>query len=569
VALNAGLAHITERTVTLFPIALLVIALLHFEAFRTLQGMLLPVITAILAVVWSLGLMGALRIPLDPFNTTTPILILAVAAGHAVQILKRYYEEYERHRDAHVAVRVAVAKVGPVMLTAGAIAALSFFSLTAFRTNTIRNFGLLSGFGIIATLLVELTLTPAVRAMLPAPRAREIIGEARSGRVLSRILHRVAMLVSRRPGFVVTGAALISIVAAAGATRIHVDTSFKRQFPNGHPVRIADDVLGQTFSGTNTLVFLVEGDTPNALHDPAALSAIEGLQRFVETDPTVGKTLSIVDYLKEMHRALNGGLSAFAVVPPSADLVSQYLFLYAMSGGPEDLNSQIDVDHQRAAVRVFLRNDSTDYGEHLLTRVRQHIAATFPRGLTVRYSGTIASSAALTETMVNGKVLNMLQIAAIIVLVAGIVLRSALGGILVAIPLAIAVLVNFGVMGLLHIPLDIMTSPIAAMAVGIGSDYAVYFLFRFREELAVSRTEQLALASTMQTSGKAIVYVSSAIAGGYLVLCVSGFVFHLELGVLVALAMVVSSLAAITVLPALLLITRPRFLFTGNDHLED
>jgi hypothetical protein len=569
VALNAGLAKITERTVILFPIALLVIALLHFEAFRTLQGMLLPVATAILAVVWSLGLMGTLRIPLDPFNTTTPILILAVAAGHAVQILKRYYEEYERYRDAHVAVRVAVTKLGPVMLTAGAIAALSFFSLTAFRTNTIRNFGLLSGFGIVATLLIELTLTPALRAMLAAPRRRELAGEARSGRLLARVLGRIASIVSSHPKRIVLAALLVSAIAAVGATRIRVDTSFKRQFPTGHPVRVADDMLGGAFSGTSTLVFLVEGSQPNALHEPANLRAIEQLQRLVEKDPTVGQTLSIVDYLQEMNRALNGGDSSFATIPPSADLVGQYLFLYAMSGNPEDLNSQIDVDHRQAAVRVFLRDDSTDHGELLLAQVRRQVAATFPPDLAIRYSGTIASSAALTETMVQGKVLNMAQIAAIIVIISGLVLRSALGGILVATPLAVAVLINFGVMGLSGIPLDIMTSPIAAMAVGIGSDYAVYFLFRFREELGTSRTRSLALASTMQTSGKAIVYVSSAIAGGYLVLCISGFVFHIELGILVALAMVVSSLAAITLLPALLLVTEPAFLFTDADHLQD
>ncbi len=566
VALNAGLAHITERTVTLFPVALLIIALLHYEAFRTLQGMLLPVVTAILAVAWSLGLMGAMHIPLDPFNTTTPILILAVAAGHAVQILKRYYEEYERYGDAHVAIRQAVVKVGPVMITAGAIAALSFFSLVAFRTNTIRNFGLLAGFGIVATVLVELTLIPALRAILPAPRRQEITGEARSGRILSRLLLRLAAVVAARPRLVVLLAVFTAGIALVGALRIRVDTSFKRQFPASHPVRIADDMLGRAFSGTNTLVFLVEGPEAGALHDPAALRAIDDLQRFVETDANVGKTISIVDYLKEMNRALNGGDPGQALIPSSAELVSQYLLLYGMSGGPEDLNSQIDVDHRSAAVRVFLRNDSTEHGEQLLARVRRHIDATMPPGIRVRYSGTIASSAALTEAMVHGKVLNMLQIALIIVAVSGLVLHSLVGGILVATPLAVAVLINFGVMGFLRIPLDVMTSPIAAMAVGIGSDYAVYFLFRLREELAVSRTVELALASTMQTSGKAIVYVSSAIAGGYLVLCISGFVFHIELGVLVALAMVVSSLAAITLLPALALLTEPSFLFREGAH---
>ncbi|MCC6849960.1 MAG: MMPL family transporter [Deltaproteobacteria bacterium] len=561
VALNAGLARITERTVVLFPIALLMIALLHYEAFRTVQGMVLPVLTAILAVVWSLGLMGFLRIPLDPFNTTTPILILAVAAGHAVQILKRYYEEFERYRDAHVAVRVAVARVGPVMLTAGTIAALSFFSLIAFRTAVIRNFGLLAGFGILATLVIELTLTPALRALLPAPKRDEIAREARSGRAISWALGRLATFVAGHPGAIVATSGIVVVVALAGALRIHVDTTFKRQFPRSHPVRVADDILGRAFSGTNTLVFLVEGPRDGALHDPAALTAIADLQRFVERDRDVGKTLSIVDYLSEMHRAMTGAPAGGVTVPPSADLIGQYLFLYSMSGEPEDLNSQIDVEHRRAAVRVFLRNDSTEYGEHLLERVRAEVARTFPPDFTVRYSGTIASSAALTEAMVRGKVLNMAQIGAIIILVSGLVLRSAIGGLMVAMPLALAVLVNFGVMGLVGIPLDVITSPIAAMAVGIGSDYAVYFLFRFREELATSRTHALALASTMQSSGKAIVYVSSAIAGGYLVLCVSGFVFHIELGALVALAMVVSSLGAITLLPALALLARPAFLF--------
>lgn len=561
VALNAGLAQITERTFVLFPFAILMIGLLHYEAFRTWQGMLLPVVTAILGVVWSLGLMGWLRMPLDPFNTTTPILILAVGAGHAVQILKRYYEEYERYRDGRVAVRVAVSKVGPVMITAGVIAALSFFSLIAFRTATIRNFGLLAGVGILSVIIIELTLIPAVRSMLRAPRAREIEREARSGRLLEHGLRRLASLVAARPGVVIATTVLLIIVAGLAATQLHIDTTFKRQFSHNHPVRIADDLLSQTFSGTSTLVFLIEAPREGALHDPGALRAIDDLQRFVEQDAAVGKTISIVDFLKQMHRGLNGGDEALAVVPPTADLVSQYLFLYSMSGGPEDLNSQIDFDHRRAAVRVFLRNDSTQYGERLLARVRDHVATTFPPDFTVRYSGTVASNAALTEVMVSGKTHNMMQIAAIIVIVSGLVLRSVVGGLLVATPLAVAVLVNFGVMGLFGIPLDVITSPIAAMAVGIGSDYAVYFLFRLREELAVSRTPALALTSTMLTSGKALVYVSSAIAGGYLILCVSGFVFHIELGVLVALSMVVSSLAAITLLPALALLTRPTFLF--------
>jgi predicted RND superfamily exporter protein len=558
---SAGIARIAERTVLLFPLAMLVVGLIHFEAFRTFQGMILPLLTALLAVLWSLGFMGLRGVPLDPFNTTTPILILAVAAGHAVQILKRYYEEFDRHRDSEEAVRIALVRVGPVMVTAGAIAALSFFSLGVFGTATIRNFGFMTGFGILSALLLELTLIPALRLMLPAPRAVELGREARSGLWIERGLAALARVVAQRPAAVLAAGVVLGALAATGAARLHVDTSFKRQFGARHPIRVSDDALNAAFAGTNTLIFLVEGEADGALTEPPVLRAIADLQAFVATDPAVGKTFSFVDLLREMHRAMNGGDPSTAAIPDSSDLVSQYLFLYGMSGGPEDLDSYIDPERRSAAVRVFLHDDSTEYGEALLQRVRGHVAATFPPGYRVRYSGTIASSAALTEVMVHGKVLNMLQIAAIIMIVSGFVLRSALAGLLVTTPLAMAVLVNFGVMGALGIPLDIMTAPVAAMAVGIGSDYAIYFLFRFREELAVSATRALALASTLRTSGKAIVYVSSAIAGGYLVLCASGSVFHLELGLLVALAMVVSSLAAITLLPALLLLVEPVFLF--------
>lgn len=561
VAVLAAMAKVTERTVLLFPIAMLVIALIHYEAFRTLQGMVLPLVTALLAVVWALGFMGFMRIALDPFNTTTPILVLAVAAGHAVQILKRYYEEYDRHRETRAAVRTAMVRLAPVMITAGAVAALSFFSLTIFATATIRNFGLLTGFGILSAIVIELTLIPAIRLLLPAPRPAEMRSEARSGRALERVLSGVARVVAARPRAIVAASVAIMGVALVGATRIHVNTTLKRQFGPTHPVQIDDTALNAAFAGTNTLVLLVHGPDDHSLDDPEALTAMLRIQRFLESDATIGRTSSVADTVAEMNKALNGGDPAARVIPVSSDLIRQYLFLYSLSGEPGDLDLQIDAEHRMAPIRAFMKSDSTEYAQQLIERVRGFVATELPKGYRVYYSGTNASNAALTDVMVRGKLLNMVQIGAIITLISGLMLRSAVGGLLVAAPLLMAVLVNLGVMGFAHVPLDIVTAPIAAMAVGIGADYAIYFMFRFREELGVSRTPALALISTMRTSGKAIVYVSSAIAGGYLVLCVSGFVYHTELGIMVAIAMIVSSAASISFLPALLLIGQPKFLF--------
>src|SRR5690606_33232138 len=137
--------------------------------------------------------------------------------------------------------------------------------------------------------------------------------------------------------------------------------------------------------------------------------------------------------------------------------------------------------------------------------------------------GGVTNAIALNETMVHGKTVNLLQISALVVIITSILLRSIVSGFLVLLPLATAALVNLGLMGWSGIMLSMATAAISAMAVGIGADYAVYFLFRVREEFHRIGDLREATAVALNTSGKAIAYVASAVAGGYLCLALSGF----------------------------------------------
>jgi predicted RND superfamily exporter protein len=216
--------------------------------------------------------------------------------------------------------------------------------------------------------------------------------------------------------------------------------------------------------------------------------------------------------------------------------------------------------HDRAKIRFLTHEDSTRYGDRLIALVRDTVRTSFPEGYRVRFSGSLASVSAATEVMVQGKARNIAQIVAIIVLVSALLLRSVVGGLLVATPLVLTVAVNFGLMGAVGLPLDTNTSTIAALAVGIGADYAIYFLFRLREELAAEPVFEAALRRALETSGKAVLFVSSAIAVGYLTLCLSGFSHYVRMGGLIAVAMLVSSTSALVLLPALVEVLRPRFL---------
>jgi predicted RND superfamily exporter protein/outer membrane lipoprotein-sorting protein len=571
--LPSFLSHIeiySERMGFLLPIAILVLGLVLFAAFRTRQGMFLPLATAILAVACGLGVMGAFGIPMDVFNATTPILILAVATGHAVQMIKRYYEEYYLLRATSKlspkeandqAVINSLIKVGPVMITAGAVASLGFFSLVVFEISTIRTFGIFTGVGILAALILELTFIPALRSVLAPPNDAESQREHK-GQAWDKATHLFAEWITGPMRLrVYLGFALLIVVALAGMSQVQVNNSLKSYFSPDFKFQRDDRVLNDRLGGTNALSLLVEGKNDDAIKNPKTLKAMDDLQHLIDQQPYVGKTMSIADFIKRMNQAMHSDDPAFYKIPEDQNLISQYLLMYSMSGEPGDFDSYVDYGYRMANMTVFLKTDSTAYTEELITKIKVFAAANFPGEVKVRFGG-LAGAVALNEVMVHGKILNILQIASVVFLIASLVFRSLVAGILVLLPLLIAVLVNFGLMGWTGISLNISTSLTSAMAVGIGADYAIYLIFRLREELAKGVDETTAVRNVMTTAGKAVLFVAIAVAAGYGVLLTSfGFNLHKWLAILIGTAMIVSALSALLLIPALILTFRPNFIF--------
>jgi predicted RND superfamily exporter protein len=566
------LQRYTGRVAGLFVLALAMIGYLHYRAFRTLQGMFVPLVTAIMGVVWALGLMGLIGAPMDPWNIMTPILLLAIGAGHSVQILKRYYEEYGRSKAEHptrsgvehnrAAVIEATVKVGVVMLAAGTIASLSFASLYAFDLPSIRNFGLCSAFGIVAALVVEMTFIPAIRVLLSPPTDEQAEREKHK-EYFDFILEALARIVrEKKEAPILWGFIVLIVLAGLGASQLKVGNSLGEQFFESNvPVRgfrMADSRM----AGTRVIQVLVEGEAPDAIKDPEVLRRMDALSTFITKQPLpVGKVVSIVDVLKQIGKAIRNDPAAADALPETVPEVAQYLLLYSMSGDDSDLSRLLDREAQRAVITAYIKTDDFRLMKAMTDSVQAKADELF-RGQRVKATvgGGVTNAIALNETMVAGKTKNLVQISVLVVVITSILLRSIVGGLLVLLPLATSALVNMGLMGTTGIMLSMGTAAISAMAVGIGADYAVYFLFRVREEFGRIGDLREATATALTTSGKAIAYVASAVAGGYLCLALSGFKVHVLLGVLVALTMVTSSAATVAFLPAVVLRVAPRFL---------
>jgi len=223
----AQLEKFSARMAFFLPLALLIIGLIHYEAFRTFQALLLPLLTAIIAVIWSLSSLAVLKQPMDVFNASTPILILAIAAGHAVQVLKRYYEEYGKLKEAspdkdpkelsRLAIVTTMTRIGPVMAVACTVAALGFFSLYIFEIKSVQTFGILTGIGVLSAMLLEFTFIPALRSALKPPGDNERRREQERtlwDRLLEGIYH---MVLQRRSAItLITVAFLLCVSLGCG-----------------------------------------------------------------------------------------------------------------------------------------------------------------------------------------------------------------------------------------------------------------------------------------------------------------------------------------------------------------
>jgi predicted RND superfamily exporter protein len=367
-----------------------------------------------------------------------------------------------------------------------------------------------------------------------------------------------------------------------------------------HGFRMADSRL----MGTRVIQVLIESKTPDSIKDPEVLKRMDALANFIAHQPLpVGKVVSLVDLLKQISAGIapeQGGK-----LPETRDGISQLLFLYNMGGDEEDLSRFVDRAYQRAVIMAYIKTDDfrqmkaftvatqaeavrlfkgTDANARVVDGAVEPTAQTsgnpvlrFLKSLimfsqeesidpfkdaavSARVGGGVANAIALNETMVHGKTVNLVQISLLVLVITAFLLRSFTGGLLVLLPLATAAIVNLGLMGLTGILLSMGTAAISAMAIGIGADYAVYFIYRVREEFQRCGDLREATATALLTSGKAIAYVASAVAGGYLCLTLSLFKVHVLLGVLVALTMVTSSVATVAFLPSVLLRVAPSFL---------
>ncbi len=239
------------------------------------------------------------------------------------------------------------------------------------------------------------------------------------------------------------------------------------------------------------------------------------------------------------------------------NLISQYLLLY--SGQLNDWTDD-NLEPREAKMIVQLNTPGTLIPHRIALDAEKYAKSHFPPGYTVETVGTSKIMYVLTHLIVSSQTRSILLSLLLVFVILGINYRSLIAGMIGIVPVALTVLINFGVMGLLKIRLDMSTAMVSAVSIGIGIDYTIHYLSYYRFERLKSSDLKRVELHTMKGAGKAIIFNAFSVAGGFLVLLLSKFTPLNYFGLLVAITMITSSTASLTLLPILLEIIKPDFI---------
>ena len=588
------------------PLVLCIVLGTLYLTYRSLRGVLLPFAVVIISVIWSLGSMAWVGIPMYFVSTMMPVTLMAIGVAYGIHILSRYYEEISSHPDTSATEAVVAAMHEmwkPVVFTALTTVA-GFLSFLTAAMVPIRHFGVFTSVGVLAAMVVSLTFFPAVLSLLPPKASRGLRNQkSQSGDLAAtgwavRILSNLGRGVAQRPVLVWGAVASVMFVCLIGTRQLQVDSSWIDVFHEQSPVRLGDEALRDKFQGTLPLYVAIEGHAPDLLKDPALLRKIDRLQAEVEQDPVVGGSLSIAEFIKRMNRVMHEDREEMEVIPDSRDLIAQYLLLYSFSGDPDDFDEVVDYDYQHANIAFYLRSDHSADIERVIHRIQDFVVREFGRvdnetidagaqdpvtlkfgrwlaginptvtgwetnsGFRIGFAGQGHMSNRFSELVVSGQLSSLVTSLVAVFLLTTFMFRSVVAGLINIIPISAVMVFSFGLMGLLGIPLEVGKSMTASMVIGIGIDYTIHFLnkYQLKTKDGVLNPEQVTVV-TMATSGKAIFFNAAVVIGGFLVFLTSNFKVNYYLGAMMALNMGACLLASMTILPAILNTFKPRFVY--------
>lgn len=583
-----GWRSMASDLLRLLPVSLGLVVVAFVLTFGRLRGVVLPLGMVALSVLLTLALMSIAKRPLTIATLTLPVVLMAVASTYAIHVLhscshiegfspiepgaggrrglyvltdarasaeerkRSHRAEAERPAAMSLAewreqLREALGTIGwPVILSATTTMA-GFGSLLLTGIPTSRDLGLFAALGVGIAAVLALVFVPAVLALRP-PRARRVAVAPPMTSGIARLVRGIARIATERRGTIYGVVLVVVMASVVGATRIEVTTDYLRFHPTHSELHRAARFLHRELAGVASFHFLVDAGRRGALERPETLSRLVELQRQIEAQPGIDTTFSIADLVIEVNQALAPHDPNRARIPDNRERL-QNIFADLLS---QDEMAAHLMNRERSQAVILVRSNLFDSKEmtKVLTRIERW-AQTNLREMRVHPTGLFVLLNQTADDVARQQSHSLTVALVLIWLMMIALFRSIQEATLALVPNALSIIFFFGVLGWTGIPLDINTSLVASVVLGLAVDNAVHLLWRYRKERQREIEPSLALHEALRQAGPPILVANATLIVAFAIFGLSAFPPIRMEGVLSAMTVVVSAVANLVVLPAL------------------
>lgn len=535
------------------PIVILIIVIVLLLVLRSIKSTIFTLLVVLFSTVWAFGLMAALGIPIYAVSTMIPVMLIAIGVADGIHLYSHLHLFMIKNPNAskkEAMIDMIHGMWKPVAMTS-ITTAVGFISLLTSQVYPIKYFGLFTAFGVLMAMVFSLMLIPAGVMAFGLPRWKKDIKDTRKSKNQFAANFTEKLLKYKYASILVT--ILIVVISITGIGKVWINSSFLDKFEKDSDIVLTDKFINENFGGTSSLNVILDSKDDGAFKNPEILKAIDRMQKDVDgTLEIVGNSFALTDYLKRMHKVMHADSEKYNVIPDTRDLIAQYLLLYEMSGDPENLWKVVDYNYKKANLTFQLKSDNSKAINSAIAIIENHIPEFKEKNVELKYAGSGYKGLIFTDLILQGQISSLFLSLIIVIVLLSLMFKKIMAGFIGSVPIIITAIISFGIMGLLNIPLSTTTALLSSIAIGIGIDYAVHFLERYKINAFETEDKMLTGKLTMEHSGRAIVFNVVVVIAGFLVLLFSVFPPNRALGALVSLNMFTSFLGTVTIMFLLL-----------------
>ena len=535
----------------LIPLAYVLFALLSFVIWRSFSLLGMTTITSVLSVMWTLGFMGLFQLPLNMLTVIMPALLVAVGSTEDIHLFSEYLNGVREIGTRSAAIPYMIHKSGNPLLLTALTTFLGFLSIALNSIEMLQQFGLVCAFGLLANPLITFLVTPLYLRYF-GPKHVSYDAGGRVSQQVNRMFGRLADAIVRlirayrwQTFGMLTGAILL---LGMFTLTIKVDSNPLAAFKASSPVRQASETLHEELSGIQSFLLHISSGTDGAFKQPDALAQLAAIQQALRQSEWCDFTISIADYLVLMNREMHDGNAAYNRIPETAELAAQYMLLMP-AHAIEPL-----ITYDASEVSILVRhNVASSYDlkgviAQTSNIVEQHLNPHFDW----RITGESILSITSADALVTGQVKSLSTVLLVVFVLMTLLFVNIKAGALSLVPNMLPIVMLGGLMGLLGLKLDIGTSMVAVIAIGIAVDDTIHFMTRYYTTMRRLQDQNLALEACIHEEIRPMVATSFGLAVGFGTFALSSMVPLIQFGLLSAMVMLFALVMDLLITPILL-----------------